>query len=265
MYLNGLWRDSSPKMNLDGGYIGDRYPLCVDVLEGTHFLRKGATFRLLGSSIAPTLHSQPNWWLLQEDYNIKTLSLSTSSELYSKLCDGGHSGNCNFEPVITLDETIDCDVRHVECEVDDLRLIKVQNDPPIYYEYIRPPCVEYAFYKDAKTIQLQWTNDAMCANGNLPLAGDSCCEHPEWTEPGGASFCKYSVEKTTFSTSQKRCEGAFPSGSSCPWSWTDRVNFDCHYPHDENWFWTSPEACIIQAKGEYTQHISLRYDAFRDN
>ena len=35
------------QITTDGGYLGDKYPLCVDLPE-RHFLFKGATFRLLG-------------------------------------------------------------------------------------------------------------------------------------------------------------------------------------------------------------------------
>ncbi len=43
-------RDRLPKTDtLVGGYIGDRYPLCVDLPE-RGFLKIGATYRFLGSS-----------------------------------------------------------------------------------------------------------------------------------------------------------------------------------------------------------------------
>ena len=51
-------RDFFPKNDLYGGYIGDQYPLCVD-LPSKAFLKHGATYRLLGSSSLPELMHDP--------------------------------------------------------------------------------------------------------------------------------------------------------------------------------------------------------------
>ena len=132
--IEGQWRDASPKMDLDGSYIGDKVPLCVDRPE-KQFLRKGATYRLVGSSYQPMFHS-PQWSSVDQD-KVKILSLSTSSGLYSKLCNGS-PGSCNFQTVVTIDTNLGC--VGIECSVDDLRLVQVQSNPPINYEYVRPPC-----------------------------------------------------------------------------------------------------------------------------
>lgn len=50
--------DFFPKSSLGGGWIGDRYPLCVD-LPRHHFLRVGATFRFRGGSSMPQSHYAP--------------------------------------------------------------------------------------------------------------------------------------------------------------------------------------------------------------
>ena len=62
MSINGYWRDAHPKIDLKKGYIGDVYPLCSDLPE-QQFLREGASYRLLGSSAVPDLHSQPSSWM----------------------------------------------------------------------------------------------------------------------------------------------------------------------------------------------------------
>jgi hypothetical protein len=50
MRIEAQGRDRLPKTDtLVGGYIGDRYPLCVDLPE-RGFLKIGATYRFLGSS-----------------------------------------------------------------------------------------------------------------------------------------------------------------------------------------------------------------------
>eukprot|EP00957_Ditylum_brightwellii_P155149 11810820-Ditylum_brightwellii.AAC.1 len=43
------WRDRFPKIDMQSGFIGDRYPLCEDFPDKM-FLQKGSIFRLLGSS-----------------------------------------------------------------------------------------------------------------------------------------------------------------------------------------------------------------------
>lgn len=44
--------DFFPKASVDGNWIGDRYPLCVD-LPKHHFLKIGASFRFRGGSSLP--------------------------------------------------------------------------------------------------------------------------------------------------------------------------------------------------------------------
>jgi len=124
--IEGQWTDPSPKMDLDGLYIGDKVPLCVDRPE-KQFIRKGATYRLVGSSYQPMFHSSQ---LSVDQDRVKILSLSTSSGLYSKLCNGS-PGSCNFQTVVTIDTNLGC--VGIECSVDDLRLVQVQSYPPVNY------------------------------------------------------------------------------------------------------------------------------------
>lgn len=120
-------------MDLDGNYIGDAYPLCVDLPE-KQFLRKSAKYRLLGSRSVTQLHYQRVW---RDPKVIKALVLSSSSGLYSELCNGS-PGNCNFRSEVTLTSNID-ECNGDECFVDELRLVQIQSNPPVYYEYVRPP------------------------------------------------------------------------------------------------------------------------------
>jgi hypothetical protein len=50
--------DYFPKASVDGNWIGDRYPLCVD-LPKHHFLKIGATFRFRGGNSLPQSHYAP--------------------------------------------------------------------------------------------------------------------------------------------------------------------------------------------------------------
>lgn len=249
MIIHGPWRDHSPKLDLHRGYIGDRYPLCTDLPE-YHFLRKGAAYRLLGSSKYALWHSQSDWWFTSGK-NITALDLTSSSQLYDKLCNASVEGEpCSYASIVNLDSNLSCD--SAECDVDDLRLVRVQSNPDIYYEYVRVPCVEHSFYQNSRTVQLVWPYEAMCANADLPLATDMCCEYPAWGYTGGNSFCKYSFEKVKFATSESRCTTAYENGGQCTWVWQNNVPEECSFGENDVYFWGSPDHCKLQAKGKLT-------------
>ena len=44
------WHDRYPKPDLDGGYLGDGYPLCSD-LSPRSFLSKGARYNFVGKDV----------------------------------------------------------------------------------------------------------------------------------------------------------------------------------------------------------------------
>jgi hypothetical protein len=97
MKVTGAKRDVFPKMNLDGGYIGDRLPLCEDFPKHA-FLHKGATYRFLGSNPAPTLIQDPSELAVDSD-NITRVELSDSA-LYDALCNASPSdpeNTCRFK------------------------------------------------------------------------------------------------------------------------------------------------------------------------
>lgn len=68
--------DFFPKTSIDGGWIGDRYPLCVD-LPRHHFLRIGAMFRFRGGNSLPQSHYAPG-----EEPLVEKGSLSLSVLFY---------------------------------------------------------------------------------------------------------------------------------------------------------------------------------------
>ena len=61
MRILGERRDPFPKLDLDGGFIGDGYPLCTDIPPKS-FLRKGATYRAVGNFNRPEFTPEPGWW-----------------------------------------------------------------------------------------------------------------------------------------------------------------------------------------------------------
>jgi hypothetical protein len=120
-----------------------------------------------------------------------------------------------------------------------MRLVQVQNNPPVYYEYQRPACVEMTFYDDAVTINNQWSEplEGMCANPKLPLARDACCDNPPWT---ATALCKFTNERTTFATSNSRC-GRYP----CAYEW---ISSSQSAEHCINWMEVSPCVTLLNQR-----------------
>ena len=208
----GVHRDPFPKTDLYGGFIGDKEPLCVDLPE-KHFLMKGATYRLLGSSLTPDLHEVNIRWE-EKDMPTNVFVLSSVSNLKSALS--------SKEVIVTLDSTIAC--VGDECNVDTMRLVQSDTSPPIYYEYVRPKCVELAFYDNGKKITTGRTGlsgankrNSMCANPNIDAAYDTCCRNPSLDRPKGFLQCYYDLERTTYATSKSRCLSVYPRGGTCDW------------------------------------------------
>lgn len=122
------------------------------------FLRKGAVYRLLGSSSNPELMEDTH---LTNDDTKKKLALNDSSLLKAELCNATTNGDCQFANTVTLNHTLEC--IGSECNADTLRVVEVSNG--IHYEYVRPACVEQVFYANPKkVIYRRRTEDSSCAN-----------------------------------------------------------------------------------------------------
>lgn len=99
--------------------------------------------------------------------------LDPSSNLYDVLCNANGGAKCNFSTLVRLSDDIDC--TGVECEVDTLSLIKIQESPPLYYEYMPFPCTELAFSNKFRKVTNRHSK-AMCAEPGLQdLIFDACC------------------------------------------------------------------------------------------
>lgn len=157
-----------PKMGLNRKYVGDQYPLCSD-LPPQHFLSQGSTYRLLDSP-APELHVDPIEWRSGGE---APLVLDAGSNLYTKLA--GEAPKLK----VVLDQALSC--TGDECSINTVRTVKVGEN---YYEYIRAPCVNQAFYSDAKTIAKRTNGGhAMCGDPRVESATAACCGASEgWSE-----------------------------------------------------------------------------------
>jgi uncharacterized protein (DUF1501 family) len=197
------WRDPFPKSHLNGGFIGDGYPLCSD-LPDRAFLKAGAKYRLLGGKSLPELMKDPSFFSKDELYTILRMDLDPlSSNLYQKLHNGG-----NYKVLVTLDTDIIC--HGAECNVDTLRVVKVGG---VYYEYVERPCVQMAFYDNGKQIMLRdnYRRGSMCANPDLTHAREACCRQERENEARGALMERgvtylFEGERMKWDTAQSRCQ-----------------------------------------------------------
>jgi hypothetical protein len=192
------------RCTLLGDYIGNRVaPLCVD-LPKKHFLRKGATYKLLGGSSSPIYQRDPREWATNPD--LRRIELKPSSPLYAKLCEPSSQDQCTFPSTIKLETNLvydDATRLGEEYLVDTLRTVRIQTlNGPIYYEYIRQPCVELAFFENGKkVIKGQISRNyvqqpSMCGNPYLESATPMCSE-TGWNsrESEGQIFCHYQGER----------------------------------------------------------------------
>jgi len=92
--------------------------------------------------------------------------------------------------------------------VDAVTTVKLGN---IFYEYIRLPCVELAYFSNGRVVANKRRESGYCANDKLPVAKGGCCG-----EGGAGSNTKaayiicdqtyeYLGELTTFATVVERC------------------------------------------------------------
>lgn len=197
------WRDPFPKSHLGGGFIGDGYMLCTE-LPDRPFLKSGATYRLLGGKGSPELMKDPSFFQ-SITANITRVELQPGSSLYDLLYNSG-----TFEPSVTLTADILCTPNTVECDVDTLRVVKVEG---VFYEYVERPCVQMAFYNNGKQIQfrVKYKRGQMCANPDLTHAREACCRQERWSEAWSAIMASnatylYEGERMKYSTAQDRCQ-----------------------------------------------------------
>ncbi len=198
MRIEASWRDKFPKSDMLGGYIGDGYPLCVD-LPAKMWLRRGAKYRLLGSKHTPELMEDDP--AFKNDVTMKQFVLDAGSNLKNVLCNADSSGNCQYAMTVTLESNLDC--VGDECNVDTARVVDVGGG--MYYEYVSPACVEQAFYRDAKKVIFKERyQDSSCANPLLPYASEACCSVADVAAYRSPDY-NFDQERVLFSTAGARC------------------------------------------------------------
>ena len=115
----------------------------------------------------------------------------------------------------------------------------------IHYEYVRPACVEQAFFANPKKVLFRerWS-DASCANPLLPYASEACCDGTHDLRAERSPDYLYDQERVTFATADARCRamGKF----SCDFNDIEFIDW-----FRKGYHWTT-DNCAIQAKVDAT-------------
>ena len=238
MYIRGNGHDSKrdlfPKTNLHDGHLGDGYPLCAD-LPDRHFLAKGARWSYIGHSPGArsqpeAIHEQtkwrmhglgveqyrfgPNWHWTRDEAAVKSIPRirlhPSTSPLYQQLCGNAVAGGaCNFTSEVYLPSTLACDGD--ECAIDTVAVVDIRDpttNETVYYEYLRPACVELTFFQPA-TIQghnIRMPNGLqMCADPTTEVAAAGCCPPSHDSANSGRADCKYVNEVMSYAKAVERC------------------------------------------------------------
>eukprot|EP00971_Amphidinium_carterae_P337823 6474864-Amphidinium_carterae.1 len=161
MRMHGSRHDVYPKMDLNGDYLGDRYPVCGDLAKAA-FLLDGAVYELEGIAGVGA---------------VEVLNLTSDSLLFAELC-GSSAPPCTFANKVRLSSSVACTGEECQVVAENLQVVKVDS---AYYRYVQPTCVNLYFYSEGMRTVLQgnkpwywWTGS--CGNPNLPIAGASCCK-----------------------------------------------------------------------------------------
>jgi hypothetical protein len=107
---------------------------------------------------------------------------------------------------MVLESDIECE--GVECDVHQIRSIQVAEG--IWMEYVRPACVNLAFYDNAQTIMKR--NDGgwkrfMCGNPKALDASTLCCKSSKTSDDAWRKEL-FSGERVTLQIAQQRCSAS---------------------------------------------------------
>jgi hypothetical protein len=194
---------------MDNLYVGDGYPLCKELPNGA-FLKKGATYYLLGSDSTSELLKEPDEWWGSAPIRF---SLDKSSSLASILCNRSEGTNCSPSMKVVLESDVEC--FGLECNIEEPRVLEVEKG--VWYEYVRSPCVNHAFYNDAKSIRRRQgeLGFAMCGDPQSLAASTVCCEVATANDNTQVRSEVFSGERVKFESAVARCSGLQPSKSLC--------------------------------------------------
>jgi len=231
MKIDIQWRDHIPKMGLEKQYVGDKYMLCND-LPNLSFLRRGAKYRLLGNSQLPELQD----FGLRGDSDHNVLVLEESSDLFNNLCNRMNAeDDCSFLNNVELTKNLSCD--NDECNVGSVQVVQINAESrTIFYEYIRPACINFPFFNEGKIIsdRSRKRRSIICVDKGTTVAAEACCYNG--SRQAFYNTCKYDGNLVPFSLAQERCEEI--GASICNFS-TVQDSFCGNCCNYDGLFWTN--------------------------
>jgi len=233
-------------MGLNGHYIADGYPLCRDLPMSKsykHFLLKGATYHLLGSTPKTRYLSEPIDWI--NTPTVERLELTPTSNLFQKICNANESGTCQYKSVVSLDETVQC--KGSECNIQTPRVVEVE--PGIFYEYTPPACATLAFATNAKLMKRRY-GIYSCGDPSEAVGAIACCEAGRNSATTSPSI--FNAERVNLQLAVNRCKAAGLGLCERPY-YNCAVNNDCDSTVSH---WTA-QACLLQAKIDPTGRVGI--------
>ena len=190
-------------------------------------------------------------------------SSPSTSPLYDKLCAPGTDGACTYPGRVVLDDNLIYDTSALltlaerSNSINEVRTVKVTGgSAPVFYEYVRPPCVHKNFFDGAKkviagSIRGGVVSDSLCADPNVIHAAGSCCTESSTT---GNHFCNYAGERMTFASAVEKCMvNVFTHCDPHSWAGGDTCT------DSQTYSWSSA-GCQVRAKISFETHQVARVD-----
>ena len=136
----------------------------------------------------------------------KRFKVELSSALGQALCNDS-GGTCDFQAKVVLGSDLSDDCDGVQCDIDDPRVVEIEG---IFYEYVRPACVDKSFYQNPKLIrsrdQSSGSNNYgkyLCADPTLQAATPICCSSGSKDE-SREGVLNFSKERVTYEEAERR-------------------------------------------------------------
>lgn len=154
-----------------------------------------------------------------------------ASPLREKLCAPGPSGACTYPGKVVLDENLAYDSPALRSlgefanSINEVRTVRVAGGAaPVFYEYVRAPCVHRNFFPGAKKIigggsggisSSGEVAESLCADPRAIHAAGSCCAEGS---AAARHFCNYAGERLNFASAVEKCM-AHGRGHCDPHAW----------------------------------------------
>lgn len=226
--------------------------MCSD-LPKQHFLKQGATYRLLASNPNPELQHDPLNWSSNLPPNRISLGPSPLADKICSRISDHKDAPCEYPAKVVLDEDLPC--TGVECDWSDIRTVQLAAG--IWYEYVRVPCVHRAFYIDGQAMRLPWEK-WFCGDPSVAAASTACCELGNKNIFAGRIEL-YSGERVSYEESVDRCAEA--GARLCPNPW----KMDCWNPElgpcDNTgvYYWTTTR-CDMSVKVNTDGSVAIMHE-----